>query len=273
MTQIYVDRDKCNQCGLCVVECPIRIIRIREQDSVPSWVGGGSRLCLNCGHCVAVCPPGAVGLETMKPEECTPTRRDLLPTPKQVEHFLKSRRSVRVYQEQPVEREKLAKLIDIASYAPSGHNGQPVEWLVLTDKKDVRRLAELTADWLRWVIKEEPTLAGMLQAKRVVAGWDSGADVVARGAPHLIIAHTDQYGVHAGDCTIALTYLELAAYSLGLGACWAGYMQGAAVLYPPMIEALQLPEGHQSFGVMMVGYPAHKLSRIPLRNKPRIAWR
>jgi len=272
MAQMYIDRDKCNQCGLCVVECPIHIIRIREQDSVPSWVGGGSRVCINCGHCVAVCPPGAVGLETMKPEECTLVRRELLPTPEQAEHFLKSRRSVRVYQEQPVEREKLDKLIEITSYAPSGHNGQPVQWLVFSDKKEVRRLAELTVDWLRWVIKENRALAEALQAKRIVAGWDSRRDVVARGAPHLIMAHANK-NAPAGDCQIALTYLELAAYSLGLGACWAGYMQGAAVFYPPMIEALQLPEGHQSFGVMMVGYPAHKLSRIPLRNKPKILWR
>lgn len=272
MAQMYIDHDKCNQCGLCVPECPVRIIRIREQDSVPSWVGGGSRLCINCGHCVAVCPPGAVGLETMKPEECTPVRKELLPTPEQAEHFLKSRRSVRVYQERPVEREKLAKLIDIASYAPSGHNGQPAQWLVVSDKKEVRRLAEMTADWLRWVIKEKPALAEMLQAKRVVSGWDSGRDVVAHDAPHLIMAHANK-NASAGDCQIALTYLELAAYSLGIGTCWAGYMQGAAAFYPPMIEALQLPQDHQSFGVMMVGYPAHKLSRIPLRNKPKIIWR
>lgn len=272
MAQMQIDSNKCNQCKLCVLECPINIIRIREGDTTPSWIGGGSRLCLNCGHCVAVCPPGALGLDTMKPEECTPTGKDWLPTPEQAEHFLKSRRSVRVYKEQPVEREKLAKLIDIARYAPSGHNGQPVEWLVITDKKEVRHLAELTADWLRWVIKEQPQLASVLQAKRVVSGWDSGLDTISRGAPHLIVAHANK-DMQARDFQIALEYLELAAYSQGLGACWAGYMQGAAAYYPSMIEALKLPEDHQSFGAMLIGYPAHKLSRIPIRNKPKIIWR
>ena len=272
MAQMQIDSNKCNQCRLCVLECPIRIIRIREGDTVPSWIGGGSRLCLDCGHCVAVCPPGALGLDTMRPELCAPTGKDWLPTPEQAEHFLKSRRSVRVYKEQPVEREKLAKLIDIARYAPSGHNGQPVEWLVITDKKEVRQLAELTAEWLRWIIKEQPELASALQAKRVVAGWDAGADTVSRGASHLIVAHANK-NMPAGDFQIALTYLELAAYSLGLGACWAGYMQGAAALYPPMVEALRLPEGHQSYGAMLIGYPAHRLARIPLRKEPRIIWR
>ena len=179
---------------------------------------------------------------------------------------------MRVYKEQPVEREKLAKLIDIARYAPSGHNGQPVEWLVITDKNEVKQLAELTADWLRWLIKEQPQLASALQAKRVVSGWDSGLDTISRNAPHLIVAHANK-DMLARDFQIALEYLELAAFSQGLGACWAGYMQGAAAFYPPMVEALKLPEGHQSYGAMLVGYPAHKLARIPLRKKPKIIWR
>jgi nitroreductase/Pyruvate/2-oxoacid:ferredoxin oxidoreductase delta subunit len=272
MAQMLIDSNKCNQCKLCVIECPINIIRIREGDTIPSWVGGGSRLCLICGHCVAVCPPGALGLDTMKPEDCIPTGKKWLPTPEQSEHFLKARRSVRVYKEQAVEREKLAKLIDIASYAPSGHNGQPVEWLVITDKKEVKRLAGLTADWLRLVIKEQPQLASALQAKRVVTGWDSGLDTISRNAPHLIVAHANN-NLTGGDFQIALEYLELAAFSQGLGSCWAGYMQGAAALYPPMAEVLQLPEGHRSFGAMLIGYPAHKLARIPIRNKPKIIWR
>jgi len=40
-----------------------------------------------------------------------------------------------------------------------------------------------------------------------------------------------------------------------------------------MKEALQLPEEHQTFGAMMVGYPRHRFRRIPLRNKPTIIWR
>ncbi len=272
MPQMQIDSNKCNKCRLCLIECPINIIRIREGDSTPSWIGGGSRLCLNCGHCVAVCPTAALGLDTMKPEDCIPTGKDWLPTPAQSEHFLKARRSVRVYKEQPVEREKLEKLIDVARYAPSGHNSQPGQWLVITDKKEVKKLAGLTADWLRWLIKEQPEMAAALQAKRVVSGWDSGLDTISRNAPHLIVAYANQ-SILSRDFQIALEYLELAAFSQGLGACWAGYMHGAFATYSPAMEALKLPEGCQSYGSMLVGYPAHKLARIPLRNKPNIIWR
>jgi len=75
------------------------------------------------------------------------------------------------------------------------------------------------------------------------------------------------------DCSIALTYLELAAFSMGLGACWAGWFNFAANHHPPLTEALRLPEGHAVFGAMMLGHPRHGYQRIPPRKEPAIAWR
>jgi nitroreductase/NAD-dependent dihydropyrimidine dehydrogenase PreA subunit len=259
---------------MCAIECPAGIIVIKEPEALPFMAGGGEAMCMNCGHCVAVCPPGAISLETMKPEDCAPVSKKLLPAPEQVEHFLRSRRSVRVYKEEPVPREMLAKLIDIARYAPSGHNWQPVQWLVIEDTKEVKRLSGLVVDWMRSLIKEAPWVADLLPLDLIVAAWESGVDVIMRDAPHVIVGHAPGDSASAQtDGVIALTYLELAAYSLGLGACWAGFFQFAAASYPPMLEALQLPEGHQCLGAMMIGYPKYKLSRIPLRNEPKIIWR
>ena len=69
-------------------------------------------------------------------------------------------------------------------------------------------------------------------------------------------------------CTIALTYLELAAPSIGLGCCWAGYFYAAATTFPPLQEALALPKNHQCFGAMMAGYPKFNYHRMPLRKYP-----
>jgi len=96
---------------------------------------------------------------------------------------------------------------------------------------------------------------------------------VLRGAPQLIIAHGQALPPTQTACVIALTYLELAAFAQGLGACWAGYFNAAATFYPPMQQALALPEGHQSFGAMMVGYPKFQYHRLPLRNEAKITWR
>lgn len=273
MAELLVDAEKCNKCGMCVAECPICIIQMVEKETVPSWTDEAETLCINCGHCVAVCPTDAMGLSTMSGEECDPILKDLKATPEQLEQFLKSRRSIRAYKEMPVEHEKLAKLIDIARYAPSGHNLQPVQWLVIEKREDVKQLAQMTIDWLRSVIEKNRTFSEALQAEGLVLGWDFGIDVVTRGAPHLVIAHAQKDSVPLGDCLIALTYLELAAHSMGIGACWAGFIQVGAVYDPAIAQVLQLPENHISFGAMMIGYPKYKFSRIPMRNEAQIIWR
>jgi nitroreductase len=113
-----------------------------------------------------------------------------------------------------------------------------------------------------------------MRMDRVVAAWERGQDRVLRGAPHLIVAHGPKALPSAQSaCIIALTYLELAATALGLGACWAGYFNAAASFYGPMMEVLNLPEGHQSFGAMMVGHRKYDYHRLPLRNEARVVWR
>lgn len=223
---------------------------------------------------MAVCPLAAIGIETMMPQDCALVRNELLLSPEQAEHYLKTRRLIRVYKKEPVPQDTLAKLIDIASYAASGHNTQPLSWLVIEDSQEVRHLAGLVADWMRVAIKEMPWLADFLHFDRIVADWEQGRDRIMRSAPHAIIVHAPADNVLApGDAPIALTYLELAAYGLGLGACWAGFLMGGATFYAPVMEAPHLPEGHKYMGALMVGYPKYKYSRIPLKNKPSIIWR
>jgi len=250
------------------------IIKIQEPEAFPSLVPDGEALCINCGHCVGVCPHGALRLETMAPEACDPVKRDLLPTPEQVEHFLRSRRSVRSYKEKAVPREVVTRLLDIARYAPSAHNDQNVHWIVIEDQKELKEFAGMVIDWMRFILKEIPGLETEALMEEFVSSWEQGEDPVLRGAPQLIVGHVDQETLMPMEnCSIALTYLELAAYSMGLGACWAGAFQLAAMSHPPIMEALRLPEGHKSYGAMMIGYPKYKFSRIPLRDDPRIVWR
>lgn len=272
MSLFTVDTEKCKRDGICAATCPMRIIELKEE--IPVHVAGAEELCINCGHCVAVCPHGALSLETMKPEQCPPVRKEWLLSSEQTEHFLRSRRSVRVYKDKAAERETLAKLIDMARFAPSGHNAQPVRWLVVYDSKDVQKLAGIVIGWMRYMLKEQPDMAAIFHMDRVVEGWDSGIDGVCRSAPHILVAHAPKEDRTAPTaCTIALTYLELAAPSLGLGACWGGYFNVAASVWPPMQKALELPEGHISYGAMMVGYPKFQYQRMPLRNEAQIIWR
>jgi nitroreductase/NAD-dependent dihydropyrimidine dehydrogenase PreA subunit len=274
MELLNVDQEKCKRDGICAAVCPMQIIELKTKEAFPTMIEGGDELCIRCGHCVAVCPHGAISHEIMHTDECPPLIKELNLQPEQVEQFLKSRRSVRTYKKKQVDRDLLSKLIELAAYAPSGHNTQPVNWKVIYDSDEVQRLAGIVADWMRSLIEDGSPLATMLHMDRVLAAWEAGYDRICRGAPHVIVAHAPENERTAPvGCTIALTYLELAATAFNLGACWAGYFNVAANNFAPMAEALDLPEGHVSFGAMMVGHSKFKYQRLPLRNESVISWR
>ncbi|MCU0579194.1 MAG: nitroreductase family protein [Desulfobacterota bacterium] len=273
MALFTVDPKKCQRDGVCAAECPAGLIELEGEEAFPVPIPGAEELCIHCGHCVAVCPRGALSLVDLKPEDCPPVRKELCLGPDHCEQFLRSRRSIRCYKEKPVSREILTRLIEIARYAPSGHNLQPAHWRIIEKAPEVKRLAGLVADWMRWMIREKPEVAGPLHFDRVAAAWEQGTDRICRGAPHLIVAHAPRNLPPAqAACTIALTYLDLAAPAFGLGTCWAGYFTAAATLYAPLAETLCLPPDHQAYGALMIGYPKFSYHRLPRRKEPPITW-
>lgn len=274
MDLFVVNTEKCKKDCICVDECPARIIEMKDKNTPPVPVSRAEEYCIQCGHCVAVCPYGALSHMAMSPDECPPVQKELRLSPEQVEHVLRSRRSIRTYKKKAVDRETLAKLIDIARYAPSGHNSQPVRWYIIYDREEVQKLAGHVVDWMRFLMKDQYEFAMSLHMDRIVAGWDGGMDRICRNAPHVIVTHAPKDNRAApAACTIALSYLDLAAPSFGLGACWAGYFNTAATMWSPMQEAMDLPEGDTCFGSIMIGYPRYAYYRLPLRNEPRITWR
>jgi len=269
-----VDVAKCKGDGICAAECPAKIIKMQKDKGYPVPVRGAEDLCIDCGHCVAVCPKGALSLKNLKPEDCLPVQSDLLPSPEQLSHFFAARRSIRSYKDKPVPRKVFSELISTANYAPSGSNKRPVQWLVIEDSKEVQRLAQITIDWMRYMIKEQPEQAKAARFDALVTLWENGQDRICRKAPHMVIAHAHKaYPSASSDCVVALTHLEQAAYSMGIGACWAGYFTSASIFYPPMKDALALPKGHQCFGALLIGYPKYRYQRIPLRSEPVVTWR
>lgn len=274
MALLRVDQEKCKRDGICVDTCPMGIITLKSKQEVPTLVAGGDELCIQCGHCVAVCPHGAMDHAAMTAEQCPPIRKELMISAGQAEQFLRMRRSIRRYKDKPVPRDILAQLIETARHAPSGHNSQPVEWLVILETREVRRLAGLVIDWMRHLVAEKSPLAAMLHMDRVIQSWEAGVERIFRGAPHVIVAHAPQaHRAAQSSCTIALTYLELMTTALGLGGCWAGYFTAASQIWPPLGEALALPAGNMVFGAMMVGYPQYRYYRMPLRKTSKIIWR
>ena len=274
MSLITIDQEKCNQDGICVAECPARIIQLDSKEDYPTPTSDFKDACLKCGHCVTVCPTGALSLDWLSPEDCKPIKQELFVTPEQAEQFLTGRRSIRAFKEKTVPRTILERLLEIACSAPSAKNQQPWHWIVVQEPAEVRRLAGMVIDWMRAVIRDNPEEAEERGFIRAVASWDEGYERICRGAPHIIVAHADKnWRFGAEDCALALSLLDLFATSIGLGACWGGYFYKAVNGHPPLFSALGLPNDHLAFGAIMVGYPKFKYQRIPIRNRPRVTWK
>ena len=273
MRHINVDQDKCRHDGICTSVCPRSIIEMKE-GHVPQLIGGVEDLCITCGHCVAVCPHGALSLDEMQVTDCPPVRAELTLVSGQAEQFLRSRRSIRTYSDAAVERDKLAGLINLAHYAPTGTNSQQVQWLVINSREKLHAMGAIIIDMLRNMIKAGHPMVESYRLDRSVAAWEAGQDPVLRGAPALVVAHAPTtYPLAQVDSTIALTFLDLAAPTAGLGACWAGFFMMAAAQSPPLQELLALPEGHACCGALMIGYPKNAYQRLPARKEAVVSWR
>lgn len=268
---LTINYSKCNKDGLCVLECPARIIEMQKEG--PVGIDGADKICIRCGHCVAVCPEAALTLEFLSPESCQSIDENLRLDADHVEHFLKSRRSIRTYRKKPVPKAELEKTIGIASSAPTGSNRQLVQWIIVHDKEKVQSVAAHVVDWMRFVQENHPEVAANFNMELLIKSWEEGLDRICRDAPHLVFTFTSkEVGSGKADCDTALAYLELALPSFGIGSCWAGYVTNAVNQWPPLAKFLGIKDDEQIHGALMLGYPKFKYQRIPQRNKPVISY-
>jgi nitroreductase/ferredoxin len=270
MKPLVIDQDKCNSCGICAEECPLIIMR--EGEDLPDMIPGGDVACVKCGHCMAVCPTGALNHALLPRETFAPVKKELMINEQQVVQFLRSRRSIRRYLDKPVEKEKIRRLIKIARYAPTGGNAQMVEWVVSIDRNKIHDLTGAVVDWVRQGMQNKepgfPAYMGMF-----VQSWDAGIDTVFWSAPALVIAVAPkEANTGMADLTIALTYFELAAQTMGLGTCWAGLFQRALCASPKARDISGIPEGYPHYYPMMFGYPKSRYFCLPERKTPKIKW-
>ncbi len=95
MGRLIIDDKKCKKDGICVGECPVVIIQLKDGDGLPELVPGNEQNCLECGHCVAVCPHGALSHDQIPVEDCPAIDKERVINQQQATQFLRSRRSIR----------------------------------------------------------------------------------------------------------------------------------------------------------------------------------
>lgn len=272
MNSVSIDYDKCKKDGICSAVCPRGLFEL-DDEKRPTLHPDTESLCLNCGHCIAACPPGAITLNGLVPEDCTQVNKNIWPMYENLDHLMRSRRSVRMYRETPVEKTTISTLLDTARYAPTGSNTQAVEWIAITERTRVRELGQLVIDWMEECIESKHPLSDRLPMEGLIDAWKNDIDMIFRGAPAVVINHSaESSGLPIENCTIAMTYLELAAPTKDLGTCWGGFLMIAAAFSEAIRTKLNIPEGNKVCAALMLGHAKYKYKRVPARNDISVTW-
>lgn len=260
MLNFKIDTEKCTECGLCAAECPVRII---EMDTYPFIREEKEKNCIKCQHCFAVCPTGAISIFGKKAEDSIEVTNDI-PSPEKMERLIKTRRSIRKYKDEDLDKDLIKNILETAAYAPTGHNKNAVLFSVIDNKEDLAKFRELTYNAINNA-NENGTLPEkykwMLGLHKM---WTTkGVDILFRNAPHMLVASAPKnLSTPEADSVIALSYFELLANSNGIGVLWNGMINWVIDdIDTELKKIMGIPEDHVVGSVMIFGKPATKYAR------------
>lgn len=181
---------------------------------------------------------------------------------------IRSRRSIRSFQEQQIKEEELEALLEAATWAPSGGNNQSWLFTAVQNQEALVKINELLKEgFQRWIPDDD--YPGKLGAKSRAQQPDCH---FFYHAPTLIIAsNRPNYENAMADCALALENLFLAAHSLGLGSCYINQLHWLRndVELREFLFKLGIPKEHTICSSAAVGYIA-KESGAPPRKEGTI---
>jgi len=151
------------------------------------------------------------------------------------------RYSVRAYKDRDIEPNKLERILEAFTAAPTAANRQPIALIVVKTEGREQELKRIyRADWFA------------SQPPYVLVGCT---------IPEKAWVRQDGHNYADVDLAIAFDHLVLAATAEGLGTCWIGAFDKEAAK-----EVLGLPEGVEALVMTPLGYPADA-KRPRLRKK------
>jgi nitroreductase len=283
------------------------------------------KLCIACHNCQAVCPQEAlifphfyrVDEGRFAYDFDYPEVGQGFPNPLQlerpvalneiddqltgVEKVLYRRRSVRVYQDRPVPKELIKRVIEAGRFAPSAGNCQGWKFVVVTDKQLLADLSESSLKFLGLFTKlYQGKGAGYTLLKKALAfikpnSIDQRPMAAIQGslapkfgdgmvnclfnAPAAIFLL--KHSMHISEPELGMGIMGqnmvLAAHSLGLGTCYVGFVANALNLDPitkqKFGKKLGLKWPYDSVSIVItLGYPAVQVDKPVDREFPKINW-
>lgn len=168
------------------------------------------------------------------------------------------RHSIRQFQDQPVDDETIKQILDAANQAPSAHNQQSWQFIVLRGEKK-QQLAKLVSSCAADFPK--PSAAILRMAARslanapVVIGVKNTGSLISHGSELFQIEKERSFDffrtMEIQSSAAAVENLLLAATSLGLGSVWLGILY---LIKDDVLEFLGEEKG-EFMAVIPVGYP------------------
>lgn len=255
---VLINKELCIGCGICVEDCPAKIIYLIEGKAKNK----GS--CIQCGHCVAVCPVKAFSIpeyDMQDVEEYNP--ETFLIEPENMLHAIKFRRSIRNFKPEKIEEEKVKHLLDAGRYTATAKNKQANTFVFVQDKMDEFRnlVWETMPEVLEALKKDAPVYA------RIFGGfykkWEKNPqdDTFFYNAPAFLVITSDYHPLDGG---LAAANIENMAVAEGLGVLFSGYMMRVISTSPRLREWLGIGEQPVTC-CMLIGYPAVRYRRTAPR--------
>ncbi len=180
-----------------------------------------------------------------------------------ITELLRTRFSVRQFQDQPVPDNVLHDILEAGRLSPSGGNEQPWTFGVITDRTLIAQAAEI-AHRQAW-IAQAPLL--IVLCTLGVGDDRGGRDIQLQRFPEHAeaISQMDQelywaLNQEEHQTKIAGTHMALAALEHGVGSCWVSRFE-----VKRMAELLCLPKGVIPSEILVFGYPKQK--RTPIQKK------
>lgn len=257
-----IDQEKCIQCHKCAADCPVLIIDAKTE--YPEIKENKEGLCIRCQHCLAVCPTGALSIWGKDPENSVGVSDEKLPSPEALEQLIKTRRSIRRFKNEDLDKELIISLLSTAAHAPTSQNNNRVQFTLVEDRKNLAALRSLTYEHIKKAKDEDRLPKRLAFMDKFQSMWyDKQIDILFRNAPHLSIASAPkQVSAPETDASIALSYFELLANSHGIGTMWNGFALWALGHITPEIRTkIGIPEDHIIGAVLLFGKPAVKYAR------------